>query len=81
MGREVVGIEFTYMHSGGARRPDGCDLLIERVGATGREQDGRAGRKPGGQLQPDLAAPSENHDQPSARVLHGPDYVLRYREA
>jgi hypothetical protein len=81
MRREVVGVEFADVHGGGACRPHGGDLGIERVGAPGREQHGRAGRQPRGQLQPDFTAATENHDQPSVRVIHGPDYVLRYREA
>jgi hypothetical protein len=77
MGREVVGIEFAHVHSGGTGGPHGRDLVVELVGATGRQQHGRAGRQPRGQLDPDLAAAAENHDQPAVRVLHGCDYVLR----
>ena len=36
MGREVVGVEFTHVHGGGARRPHGRDLVVELVGASGR---------------------------------------------
>ena len=81
MGRKVVGIEFAHVHSGGPGGPHGRGLVVELVGATRRQQHRRAGRQPRGQLQPDFAAATENHDQPSVRVLHGCDYVLRYREA
>jgi len=81
VGRKVVGIEFTHVHGGGARRPHGPDLVVELVDPAGREQHGRTGRQPRGQLQPDLAAATENHDQPRVRVVHGCDYDLRYREA
>ena len=81
VGRKVVGVEFAHVHGGGSCLPHGRDLVVELVGATGRQQHGRAGRQPRGQLEPDLAAATENHDQLRARVLHGCDYCLRYREA
>ena len=81
MGRKVVGVEFTHVHGGGARLPHGRDLVVKLVGASGQQQHCRAGRQAGGQLQPDFAAATENHDQLRTRVLHGCDYCLRYREA
>ena len=81
MGRKVVGVEFTHVHGGGARLPHGRDLLVELVGAAGRSTTVAPDASRVRQLQPDLAAATENHDQLRARVLHGCDYVLRYREA
>ena len=74
---QVVGVELAHVHRRRARRPHGRDLLVELVGAPRRQHHGRAGGQPRGQLDADLAAAAENHDQPSARVLHGCDYVLR----
>ncbi|MDT7732058.1 MAG: hypothetical protein QOK45_2311, partial [Mycobacterium sp.] len=81
MGRKVVCIEFAHVHSRGSGGPHSLGLVVEFVGATCDQQHRRPRGEPCGQLQPDFAAATENHDRPGVRVLHGCDYVLRYREA
>ncbi len=53
------------------------DLLVEVIGAAGGQHHRRARRQPRRQLEPDLAASTEDHDAAGIRVLHGSDYRLR----
>ena len=47
------------------------------VGAARGQHHRRAAGQPRRQLDPDLAATAEDHDEPGIRVLHGSDYRLR----
>ena len=65
---QIISVETQGVYGGGPSLLENRDLIVEIIGSAGRQDHGGTGRKTPRYLQPDLAAPTEDHEKLAHRA-------------